>query len=177
MLTTASLWGLAAWYLQHWGRRQHAQRTAGALVVAGCPVLPDGTPSPALRRRITAAVAAYHDGWAPLLIVSGHQGEAEAGCALASSLGVPESALVAEQHARDTHGNGLRTAALGLTDDVIVVSDAAHLLRCRWAFAPHFRRVQLHHAGGRHLRSTLREVLAVGREILSGGAAGGTRGS
>jgi uncharacterized SAM-binding protein YcdF (DUF218 family) len=113
---------------------------AEAIVVLGCRVRPDGSPSSQLRRRVALAVTLYETGVAPLLVLSGGGGpvsEAEVMSGLARATGVPVTALLCEAASRNTAENALNSARLlrevGLSK-VVLVSGRAHLLRARWLF-------------------------------------------
>jgi uncharacterized SAM-binding protein YcdF (DUF218 family) len=85
---------------------------ADAIVVLGCKVLPDGSPSPALGRRLELALRAYRAEVAPLVVLTGGRrwdGHAEA-VAMQRSLrraGVPDEALRLELCSLTTHENGV----------------------------------------------------------------------
>src|SRR6476620_466179 len=72
---------------------------AEAIVVLGCRVRPDGSPSSPMRRRVALAVTLYQSGAAPLLVLSGGGApvsEAQAMAELARAAGVPGTALLCE---------------------------------------------------------------------------------
>ena len=109
---------------------------ADALVVLGCRIAPSGRPSPAALRRATAAAAAYRDGVARTIVVSGGrrwgaQIEARALRARICAEGVPPSAVVEELCSLSTYENALFSAAilrrLGATTAAIVT--------CPWHMA------------------------------------------
>jgi uncharacterized SAM-binding protein YcdF (DUF218 family) len=108
---------------------------ADAIVVLGCPG------SARRRRRIDHGVRLYHQGVAPLLLLSGGgsgpEPEAEIMRRIALTHGVPPAALLIEAHSRDTLGNARETARLlrahGLRSAVLV-SDRAHLPRAALLF-------------------------------------------
>lgn len=110
---------------------------AGAIVVLGAKVGPDGEPSAPLLRRVRAGVTLFHQGVAPTLLLTGgsapgHPSEAEVMRALALAQGVPGRALVLEPHSRSTEENARFSAPLLRTlgaAEVVVVTDAFHLLR------------------------------------------------
>ncbi len=151
LLSVAALlvaWGLGALALDAYGRR--AAPSSGqwdAIVVAGCRVMPDGRPSPALERRVRAAVALWKAGRAPLVVMTGGVGEhppseAEAAARLAHALGVPESALVRESQSTTTAENARFAARVVDARRVLIVSDTYHVLRCEWLFGRHFAEVR-----------------------------------
>lgn len=96
---------------------------------------PDGRPGPALERRVRHAVALWHEGIAPTLVISGGGAPAEAdvGAALARALGVPEAAILRERRARSTRENALFTRAL-VGGRWLVVTCDFHAFRCRRVF-------------------------------------------
>lgn len=151
--------------------------TAQAIVVLGARVLPGGEPGSALRARVERAVALFHEGLAPLLVLSGGVGahppsEAQVMREVATALGVPEEACVLEERSRSTRENARYTSELlrarGITD-VVVVSDAYHLFRARRSFRLEGFEVRTVAAAldGRNVslvdraRWTIREALAI----------------
>jgi uncharacterized SAM-binding protein YcdF (DUF218 family) len=113
-------------------------RPADAIVVLGAAQY-NGTPSPLFRARLDHAIALYHEGIAPILVVTGGKGregdittEAEAAMAYAVAHGVPASAILVEDRGRNTLeslravGSMLRERQL---QDAVFVSDRSHMLR------------------------------------------------
>jgi uncharacterized SAM-binding protein YcdF (DUF218 family) len=81
-----------------------------ALIVLGTPCRMDGTPSPEQRERVLEGVREFRAGVAPRLIMTGgaaHNRFVEADCMkhLAVTQGVPASAVVEENQAKDTIQN------------------------------------------------------------------------
>ncbi|HEX3862571.1 MAG TPA: YdcF family protein [Stellaceae bacterium] len=116
--------------------------TADAIVVLGCRLKADGSPTLALRRRVALGVEMHRRGVASLLVLTGgnpHGGvtEAEAMFAAARIAGVPEAALLCEPRARNTAENALYSAGmlrkLGL-ERIALVSHRAHLFRAGLLF-------------------------------------------
>jgi uncharacterized SAM-binding protein YcdF (DUF218 family) len=90
---------------------------ADAVVVLGCTVRRDGSPTPALARRVALAARAFSAGLAPRIIVSGGRrwGEHVEALVMARELraaGVPESAVVPELCSLTTVENCTYTARL-----------------------------------------------------------------
>lgn len=115
---------------------------APAIVVLGARVLEGGHASGALRARVERAVELFHEGAAPLVVLSGGVGdhppsEARVALEVARKLGVPEEACLLEEESHSTYENAVFTARLlkerGI-DRVIVVSDPYHLFRARQHF-------------------------------------------
>lgn len=174
VLVSLTLWIGAALVLDAHGRRARAHGSYDAIVVAGCRVMPDGQPSPALARRTRHAVALWEQGLAPRLVMTGGVGtyppaEGQAAADLARSLGVPDEALWIEGRSTSTAENA-RYAALDLAaagidvQRILVVSDSYHVFRASRVFAEHFPTVQ--GVGSTptpwvRVRGSMREVLAL----------------
>lgn len=137
---TGGVFGLA-WWVDRFGRRERVT-DADALVVLGARVLPGGVPSGALVARVEQAVALYHQGVAPWLLLSGGVGahppsEARVMRELAVAAGVPASACVLEEDSLSTEANAWFSARVLRERGarrVVVVSDPYHLLRARQCF-------------------------------------------
>lgn len=170
-------WVASAWVLERWGRSQKIPSSAPDLiVVAGCAVQADGSPSPALRRRVFAALSLPF-GETPLLFTGGGQpSEAEVAAALARASGISEARLLLEPQARSTWENALFSERLLRLQGreprqlrVLVVSDAVHLLRCFLLFRRLFGTVEVFAAPGPdRWKLALREVLVLGWYALRG---------
>ena len=93
------------------------------IVVLGAALTPDGELGPALAERVHFGVAAWRDGEAAKLIMTGIH-EAQKMKARAMSLGVPGEAILVEHQARTTRENAVHSAALmrrhGLTSALLV---------------------------------------------------------
>jgi uncharacterized SAM-binding protein YcdF (DUF218 family) len=97
----------------------------------------DGRPSPVYRARLDHAFVLYQRGIAPLLITLGGSGgdqynEGAVGKEYLMSLGVPESAIIAETESRNTEESALRIAVIARANGVrrlVIVSDGTHLFR------------------------------------------------
>lgn len=113
-----------------------------AAIVLGAALNPDGSPGPALRRRVAAGAALVRAGRAPRLVLSGgavrhHRSEAEVMHALALRHGVPPEALVLEPDSRNTLENARncrRILAANGWRRVAVVTDGYHLPRALYVF-------------------------------------------
>jgi uncharacterized SAM-binding protein YcdF (DUF218 family) len=113
------------------------RRAADAIVVMGAAQY-DGRPSPLFAARLDHAIALYHEGVAPRIIVTGGKREGdrttEAASARAYALRheVPDHAILAEDTSRTTLQSIRRVAAL-MDDDglrsAVFVSDPSHMLR------------------------------------------------
>lgn len=81
-----------------------------ALIVLGCPTKPDGSPTPEQRERVLETVREYRRGTSAHIIMTGGAAhnrftEAHSMALLAEANGVPPSAIVEENQARDTIQN------------------------------------------------------------------------
>ena len=61
--------------LDWYGQRRPSQSTYDAIIVLGCRVQPDGTPSLALQARTRKAVELYNAGYADRIILTGGIGD------------------------------------------------------------------------------------------------------
>ncbi|MGD0730393.1 MAG: YdcF family protein [Terracidiphilus sp.] len=97
----------------------------------------DGRPSPVFRARLDHARDLYKRGIAPLIITLGGVGgdqfsEGAVGREYLMSLGVPESAIIAETESRSTEESARRIAVIARANGlrrIVVVSDGTHLFR------------------------------------------------
>jgi uncharacterized SAM-binding protein YcdF (DUF218 family) len=118
-----------------------AGATERALVVLGCKVLADGTPSSAAERRLLTAARSFAAGPFELVITSGGRrwnghAEADVFAARLVALGVPRSHIVRELCSLSTLENAAYTSRLlrerGIVDATIVTCDVhgARAARC-----------------------------------------------
>ena len=97
----------------------------------------DGTPSPVFRARLDHARKLYDRGIAPLIITLGgankdEYSEGAVGRDYLMSLGIPESAIIAETESRNTEEQAHRIAVIAHANNLrrlVVVSDGTHLFR------------------------------------------------
>ena len=111
---------------------------ADALIVLGAQVYEDGTPSPALKRRLNASLSLYREGYASAVITTGAQGrneptpEAFAMKRYLVEQGVPEEAVFCDPDSYNTIENITHAKAImdenGLSSAIVVTSDY-HLWR------------------------------------------------
>ena len=130
--------GAAATTFRIWQQGdQDEQRPADAIVILGAAQY-DGRPSPVFEARLAHAVELYRQGLAKTLIVTGGRipgdttTEAAVARAYAISHGVPSTAIIGEDQARNTL-TSMRSVA-GLLRDrglhtAVFVSDPTHMLR------------------------------------------------
>jgi uncharacterized SAM-binding protein YcdF (DUF218 family) len=111
------------------------RRPAAAILVFGARTYADGRPSDALSDRVRIAVELYHEGLAPLVIMSGGSGdgpvhETEAMQTLAESLGVPHGRIVRDDQGVNTRAS-IRNCPRFTAGPVLAVSHSYHLPRIK----------------------------------------------
>jgi len=85
-------------------------------------------------RRLLRGVGLYHDGFAPLLVLSGSAGEAHARTTLARGFGIPETAILTTARARTTREEAEEIARLLLPlgqRRILLVADPIDMPRSR----------------------------------------------
>lgn len=104
------------------------------ILVLGASVKADGTPSPMLRDRLEAAIALYHSGVAPKLLLSGDNGqivynEVETMKRYAVNAGVPEEDIFLDHAGFSTYESIYRAQYVFQVKRMIVVTQKYHLYR------------------------------------------------
>ena len=108
------------------------------VIVFGAGLRTDGSPSDALRDRLTVAAALYHAGFATRILVSGDNSVAEYNepqvmhDVLVEEFGVPGAFLVIDYAGRRTYDTCARAHLLWGVDRAILVSQGYHLPRAIW---------------------------------------------
>lgn len=118
------------------------RRPADLIVVFGCKVFSDGTPSLALADRVRTGVELYHAGLAPRLVFSGGPGtgqidETAAMRNLAMELGVPDTAITCDSEGLNTQAtvhNLVSASSDAIRPRVLAVSNFYHLPRIKLCF-------------------------------------------
>jgi len=129
---------MAATTVRIWQQgNQDERRPADAIVVLGAAQY-DGRPSPVFEARLSHAVGLFHQGLAPLFVVTGGRipGDTTTEAAVARQYaiahGVPAQAIIGEDQARNTL-TSMRSVAVLLKDrglqSALFVSDPTHMLR------------------------------------------------
>ncbi len=134
-MATAVL-GYAAFRIWDQGNRDD-RPAADAIVVMGAAQY-DGRPSPVFAARLDHAIDLYHEGIAPVLIVTGGKAEGDRTTEAASARAyavrhdVPDNAILAEDRSRTTLQSIRGVAGLMRDHDLgsaVFVSDPSHMLR------------------------------------------------
>ena len=128
--------GLITWI----GLNDHIAK-ADAIVVLGNTVLPNGQPSPRLRARIDRAIDMYHQGIAPLIIVSGGTGiegydEAEVMAHYLEQHGIPSASIIRDSSGINTAATAQNVAKIAYERhirSVFMVSQFFHIARTKLA--------------------------------------------
>ena len=136
---------LIASLIDGYGQKDPAKQQYDAIIVAGCKVKQDGTPSLALQARVRKAISLYNAGYAPKIIFTGgspdtRPTEAYAAQQYALSLGqIQKEALFLEDKSTTTETNASFTKErYPDIHNVIVVSDSYHIFRAEKIFQKHF---------------------------------------
>lgn len=156
------------------------RRSADAIVVFGARAYADGRPSDALADRVRTACELYHQGLAARLIFSGGPGdgdihETEAMRRFAIAHGVPDEAILLDDHGLNTRETARNTIAMFQAhgvERVLAVSHFYHLPRVKMTYQQEGFDVYTVPARERYtLRKTpilmLREVAALGVYYLA----------
>ncbi len=174
LLGIAGVYLVVGFALDRYGLRSVSGDDHDAIVVAGCRVMPDGRPSTALRRRAELAAQLWHEGTAPVVVVTGGVGEnppseAHVAADVIAAAGVPRTAIRLEEQSTSTEENAsfaseILSQELGRSARIVVVSDSYHVLRCERVFGRHFERAVGTGSVGDawpRVKGSLREVLAI----------------
>ncbi len=140
LLAALAALGLNAW-VKHCARGSFltAEQAAGdggfdCVLVLGCQVRDDGSPSLMLRDRIDRGVELYRSGAAPKILMSGDHGtkgydEVNTMKQLAIDAGVPSGDVFMDHAGFSTYDSVFRAKAVFQAKRVLIVSQAYHLYR------------------------------------------------
>jgi uncharacterized SAM-binding protein YcdF (DUF218 family) len=136
LIAALVLIGYTAYRIWDQGNRDE-RPTADVIVVMGAAQY-DGRPSPIFAARLDHAIALFHDGVAPGLIVTGGKAEGDRTTEAASARiyavqhDVPDDAILSEDQSRTTL-QSIRLVARLMRDEglerAVFVSDPSHMLR------------------------------------------------
>lgn len=146
-----------------------------AIVVLGSPADRDGNPTPTQLARVTEGVREYERGVAPRLILTGGSTrfgfvEAKVMARTAEAQGIPASAILMEDHAKDTIQNACYSTRI-MEDhgwhSAEVVSSDYHLPRAAMIFGRLPLEWRMHAAPPVEPISTFRRIVTPIRETLA----------
>lgn len=130
---------LAGWLVVH-GRGAPTSASWDQIVVLGCSVEPDGSPSRCLERRTRHAVALWHTRPRTRLVLTGgvapgHRAESEVAAELATHLGVPPESMDLDHTSTSTWENAFAAEPFLDGTSLLVTNDfhawrAARVFRC-----------------------------------------------
>ena len=111
-----------------------AKLAAGCILVLGCGVREDGTPSLMLRDRLETGVALYEAGAAPKLLMSGDHGrkdydEVNLMKDYAMEKGIPSEDIFMDHAGFSTYDSMVRARDIFCAKTVVIVSQEYHLYR------------------------------------------------
>ena len=130
--------GYVCWEIRWYATHDEAQ-PADAIAIFGAAEY-DGRPSPVLRARLMRGLQLYQERLAPLVVTLGgavhgeQHSEGAVGEEFLLARGVPERAVIAETHSRDTRESAAQLAEIARTNGlrrILAVSDGTHLFRIR----------------------------------------------
>lgn len=128
-------------YVKHVGRKNlitpdaaKALKDVDCIVVLGCQVKSDGTPSDMLSDRLTRGISLYAQGSAPKMIMSGDHGqttydEVNTMKQVAIDAGVPSSDIFMDHAGFSTYESLYRAKEIFEADKLIIVTQEYHLYR------------------------------------------------
>ena len=104
------------------------------VLVLGCGIRPDGSPTPMLASRISRSVELYETGWADKLLMSGDNSREdynEVGTMEAEAIaqGVPQEDIVTDHAGFSTYDSLYRARDIFGAERVVIVTQAYHLSR------------------------------------------------
>ncbi|MBQ6716982.1 MAG: YdcF family protein [Clostridia bacterium] len=176
MIMGAFFLALASFLVYVYSKRKYPLKNADCIIVLGAKIHPDGSPSNTLKYRLDAAITAYRQNRAAVIIVTGGQGpdenEPEA-CAMKRYLiqkGIPANCIHEETQSKNTIEN-LKNACVimslsNLKTAVIATTDY-HMPRAR-LIAKRLG-VKTSAAPSRPGRRLVTQLTAYSREVLSWG--------
>lgn len=104
------------------------------ILVLGCGVYSDGSPTPMLNDRLTRAIALYEAGWSEKLLMSGdnrskYYNELATMHRVAREAGVPSSAIALDYAGLNTYDSVYRARDIFGAKRIVIVTQAYHLYR------------------------------------------------
>lgn len=146
--------------------------SADAIVILGCKVNLNGSPSNRLKARLNRGYDLYKQGLSRKIVVSGGIGkegysEARVMADYLIGLGVPASDIFLDENAKNTRQTAIFAKRLAKDhgfQSVLVVSQYFHITRTKLAFRKQgFENIYSAHA---HMFPELRDIYSVPREVV-----------
>lgn len=149
---------------------------ADCILVLGCQVRADGTPSDMLRDRLDRGIELYFAGVAPKILMSGDHGQTEYDEVntmkqYAIDAGVPSEDVFMDHAGFSTYESVYRAKEIFQADNIVVVTQQYHLYRAlyiadKFGITAHGVACDYHTYGGQTMRD-LREILARNKDFLT----------
>ena len=111
-----------------------AELDADCILVLGCGIRADGSPSPMLRDRLDTGILLYKSGIAPKLLLSGDNGsvshnEIRAMLAYAREKGVPDEDIFCDHAGFSTYDSMYRAGLIFQVKKAVIVTQTYHMYR------------------------------------------------
>lgn len=149
---------------------------ADCIIVLGCQVRSDGTPSDMLRDRLDRGIELYFAGVAPKIIMSGDHGQTEYDEVntmkqYAIDAGIPSEDIFMDHAGFSTYESIYRAKEIFQADNIVVVTQEYHLYRAlyiadKFGLTAHGVACDYHIYGGQTNRE-VREILARNKDFLT----------
>lgn len=149
---------------------------ADCIIVLGCQVRSDGTPSDMLRDRLERGIELYFAGVAPKIIMSGDHGQTEYDEVntmkqYAIDAGIPSEDIFMDHAGFSTYESIYRAKEIFQADNIVVVTQEYHLYRAlyiadKFGLTAHGVACDYHIYGGQFNRE-IREILARNKDFLT----------
>ncbi len=149
---------------------------ADCIIVLGCQVRADGTPSDMLRDRLDRGIELYYAGVAPKILMSGDHGQTEYDEVntmkqYAIDAGIPSEDVFMDHAGFSTYESIYRAKEIFQADNIVVVTQEYHLYRALY-IADKFDMIANgvacdYHIYGGQTNREVREILARNKDFLT----------
>ena len=154
--------------------RQELEPELDAIIVPGCKVEPDGTPSPMLKDRLDGAFYLYEEGVADRIIVSGDSSSKKLDEPWVmrnylAAAGVPKDAIFLDNAGLDTYATVYRAGEIFGVRSGVIATQRFHLLRALYIAKrlnidlTGFETDFYEHSAGTVIKNSLRDFFARGK--------------
>ncbi|MBQ8001067.1 MAG: YdcF family protein [Ruminococcus sp.] len=182
VLCAGAVFGINA-YVKHTGGElmvtpEYAQtlEDVDCIIVLGCQVRDDGTPSDMLRDRLERGIELYFAGVAPKIIMSGDHGQTEYDEVntmkqYAIDAGIPSDDIFMDHAGFSTYESIYRAKSIFEADNIVVVTQEYHLYRAlyiadKFGISAHGVACDYNIYAGQTMRE-VREILARNKDFLT----------